>query len=198
MAGRSGGFGGRRSGGGSFGRRGFGRSRKEKTPEEAASPDAARAKAIGLLARRDLPAQALKGRLSDAGFDTGAAEAAVTELQDERLVDDARYVDSAVLSRIAKGQGPVRIALELKRLGIAPELIEPAVDAKADDWADRAADLRKRRFGRAVPDDRKERAKQVRFLLYRGYTMAHVRAALGRAVDDLDEADLDASEADGE
>jgi len=202
VAGRSGGFGGRRSGGGSSGRRhgslGSGRSRKQKSPEEAASPDAARVKAIGLLARRDFASKELKGRLAQAGFDSGAAETAVTELAEERLVDDARYVEAAVLSRVAKGQGPVRIALELKRLGISPDLIEPAVDAKSPDWADRAAALRERRFGRALPDDPRERARQVRFLLYRGYSMTHVRTALGRVVDDLDEADLEAGEADGD
>ena len=168
------------------GRRGFGRGRR-KPPAEPESPDAARQKAIGLLARRDFGARELKGRLSDAGYERAAAEVAVADLQEERLVDDVRYVESAVASRTARGQGPIRIALELKRVGIAPTLVDEAVDAKSPDWGDRAAELRKRRFGREVPKDPKERTRQIRFLLYRGFSMDHVRGALGRAaLDDLD------------
>jgi regulatory protein len=176
-----------------FQRRGFG-GRKKKPPEEPANPDAARQKAIGLLARRDFGSKELKGRLARAGYEAGAAESAVEDLQDERLVDDARYVEHAVASRAARGQGPVRITLELKRLGIAPDLVTQAVDPRSAEWGERAANLRRRRFGAAPPEDAKERTRQVRFLLYRGFTSAHVREALGRAADDLADGDLDDAE----
>lgn len=173
-----------------FQRRGFG-GRKKKPPAEPANPDAARQKAIGLLARRDFGSKELKGRLARDGYESGAAEAAVEDLQDERLVDDTRYVEHAVASRAARGQGPVRIGLELKRLGIAPDLIAQALDPRSPEWGERAADLRRRRFGAAPPEDAKERTRQVRFLLYRGFTSAHVRDALGRAAEDLADEDLD-------
>jgi regulatory protein len=172
-----------------FQRRGFGRGRK-KPPADPASPDAARQKAIGLLARRDFGSKELKGRLAQAGYEAGAASAAVEDLQDERLVDDARYAEAAVASRVARGQGPVRIALELRRLGVPPDLVEQAVDAKSPEWTARAGELRRRRFGTAVPTDAKERTKQVRFLLYRGFSSEQVRGALGRAAADLSDDDL--------
>lgn len=175
----SSGFGGRRS----FGRR-------PKPPSDPASSDAARGKAIGLLARRDFGSKELKGRLARAGFESGAAEVAVAGLEDQQLVDDARYVENAVLSRTAKGQGPVRISLELKRLGLPPERIAEAVDVRSPDWVERAMELRQKRFGRAQPSDRDARTRQVRFLLYRGFTSDQVRAALGRAASDLADEDL--------
>lgn len=174
-----------------FGRRGFGRARR--APDDPDSVEAARGRAIGLLSRRDLPADALRGRLTDAGFATAAADGAVEELIDERLVNDARYVESAVASRTARGQGPVRITLELKRLGLAPELVTAAVDARHPDWLERAVELRVRRFGAAPPSDGRERARQARFLLYRGFTGEHLRAAFGAAADDVD-LDLEAIE----
>lgn len=142
-------------------------------------------KAIGLLARRDFASRELKGRLARAGYEEAAAAAAVTGLEDERLVDDARYAESAVASRIARGQGPVRIGLELRRQGVPADLVERMVDARSPEWAARAADLRRRRFGAAAPADAKERTRQARFLLYRGFTLDHVRGALGRSADDL-------------
>lgn len=149
-------------------------------PEDPASVTAARGRAIGLLARRDLPRRALKGRLTEAGFETEAAEAAVVELEDERLVSDARYVEAAVASRIARGQGPLRIALELRRLGVAAELVGPAVDMRSPEWTDRAVSARQRRFGAGTPRDEATTARQARFLLARGFTGEQVRAAIGR------------------
>jgi regulatory protein len=172
--------------------RGFGRGRKP--PDDPASAEAARGRAIGLLSRRDYPRSALKERLADSGFAEQAAESAVAALEDERLVSDARFVEAAVASRTARGQGPIRIAIELRRQGAAAALVAAAVDARAPEWAERATELRRRRFGLEPPRDRKERARQVRFLLQRGFSGDHVRRALGaRAADDLDLGlDLDA------
>jgi len=184
--------------------RGFGRGRKP--PEDPTSAEGARGRAIGLLSRRDYPRRALKERLADSGFAEDAAESAVAALEDERLVNDARYVESAVAGRSARGQGPIRIALELRRQGVAAALVAAAVDARAPEWAERARELRRRRFGAELPRDRKERARQVRFLLQRGFGGDHVRHALdARAGEELDledaafEAGADAEDpADGE
>lgn len=172
-------------GGGKGRTRGFGRGRKP--PEDPASADAARGRAIGLLSRRDYPRRALKKRLAESGFADAAAESAVTALEDERLVNDARYVEAAVAGRTARGQGPIRIALELRRQGVAAALVAAAVDARSPEWAERARDLRRRRFGADPPKDAKERARQIRFLLQRGFSGDHVRRALdARAGDDLE------------
>jgi len=170
--------------------------------EEPGSVSAARSRAVGLLARRDYPSRALKGRLEDAGFEAPAAAAAVTELEDERLVNDARYVESAVASRTARGQGPVRIALELRRMGVSPELVAQAVDARSPEWVERAQALRRRRFGPGAAADRAEQNRQTRFLLYRGFTGPQVRTALARAGTALDDdlavaLDEDATDTDG-
>jgi len=149
-------------------------------PDDPASATAARATAIRLLSRRDYSRGALKGRLTEAGFETGAAEDAVSELEDERLVSDVRFVEAAVASRIARGHGPLRIALELRQLGVSAALIAAAVDSRAADWVLRALAARTRRFGPSVPKNAAERARQSRFLLYRGYTGEQVGAALGR------------------
>jgi len=171
------------------GRRRFGR--RPKPTADPTNVDAARGQAIALLARRDLPRRALKGRLTEKGFESQTAEDVVCALEDERLVNDERYVAAAVLSRAGRGQGPVRIALELRRLGADAELIRQAVDAKDPDWTRRAIALKLRRFGGDLPKSQAERAKQVRLLLYRGFTGEQVRVAMGATVDEVDDLDLD-------
>jgi regulatory protein len=148
-------------------------------PADPASAEAARGKAIGLLSRRDYPRDALKERLTDAGFESATAETAVAGLEDERLVNDERYVEAVVAGRIARGQGPLRIVLELRRAGVSTTLIAAAVDARAPEWRSRAIELQRRRFGPGAPPDPRQRARQARFLLYRGFTPDHVLAALG-------------------
>jgi regulatory protein len=156
------------------GRRRFGR--RPKQTDDPSNAEVARGQAIGLLSRRDLPRRALKGRLTEKGFEAETAEAVVSELEEERLVSDERFVTNAVLSRAARGQGPVRIMLELRRLGVDPALVAEAVDPKDPDWTARAIELRRRRFGPGAPKTPAERAKQLRLLLYRGFTGAQVRA----------------------
>jgi regulatory protein len=186
--------------GGSGWRGGF-RRRAPKPPTDPTSGDAARGKAFSLLARRDYPSKLLRSRLGDAGYASDAVDAAMTDLEDLRYVNDERYVDSAVAGRAARGQGPVRIALELVRQGCAKELVESVVRREDPEWTERAVALRHRRFGTDAPSDGKERARQVRFLMQRGFTGSQVRAALAAVgVDEdwepMDEAlDLDADDA---
>lgn len=184
--------------GGSGGRRRFARARP---PQEPDSAEAARGKAIGLLARRDFPAKLLQRRLTESGYEPAAADAAVARLEAERFVNDARYVEAAVAGRTARGLGPVRIALELRRQGVAADLVAAAVAARDPEWQVRATDLRRRRFGEGPPADARERARQVRFLLQRGFSGDQVRHALGAAHDpdlglDLEAGDLDAADED--
>jgi len=171
---------------GSGRRGGWGRRAPARPPEDPASGEAARLKAIRLLARRDYPSKGLRDRLEDAGYEADAATEAVASLEDDRYVDDERYAEAAVEGRAARGQGPVRIALELRRQGLDPERIERHLLRSDPLWGERARALRVRRFGAALPADARERARQVRFLLQRGFSGAHVRMALGPLGDDVD------------
>ncbi|MGH8270152.1 MAG: regulatory protein RecX, partial [Steroidobacteraceae bacterium] len=54
-------------------------------------PQALRAAALTLLARRDWLTGELSAKLQAAGADGPAAAAVIAELQEERLLDDARY-----------------------------------------------------------------------------------------------------------
>ncbi len=163
--------------------------------EEPASAAAARSRALGLLGRRDYARAALEDRLTDEGFEAAAVDEALAALERERLLSDARYAEAAVASRIARGHGPLRIALELKRLGLAAELVTAAVDAGSADWDGRAASARRRRFGAALPKGAAERQRVARFLLARGFTGRQVSAALGAAGrDEFEELELAAED----
>lgn len=83
-----------------------------------------------------------------------------------------------VRSRAARGFGPQRILLELGQRGVDPALAADRVWAEDMNWTQHAARVRSKRFGGAMPRDVRERARQVRFLEYRGFTTGQARQTL--------------------
>ena len=104
--------------------------------------------------------------------------ATVLELCEERLLDDARYAEALVRMLTNRGQGPQRVRHALQEAGIAPEAAAVALDT-APDWMLLAADVRRRKFGARIPKDWPGRARQMRFLQYRGFSKDHIASALG-------------------
>jgi regulatory protein len=149
-------------------------------------PKAARQLAISLLARRDHCSGELRSKLGDKGFGQDIIEILIGELQRERLLDDQKFVEHYIVYHSSRGQGPARIGRELKALGLPGELIDRHLD-EAPDWVGRAREVRQKKFGRVLPQAYAEKAKQARFLQYRGFTGAQIRQALGTDID-LDDA----------
>jgi len=157
---------------------GFRRPYPTQDPGAPRDPGAARAAAVAWLARRDYARGELAAKLRAGGFEEDAAEAVLSELVSEGVLDDERYARNYVSSHAARGQGPVRIALQLKGLGVAPALIEAALGA-GPDWLNLARRARRVRFGTQPPAGWPEKARQARFLQYRGFSADHIRAATG-------------------
>lgn len=145
---------------------------------QRADPEAARTVAVSLLARRDLASGELRARLAARGFAADAAQEAVQGLVREGVVNDERYARNYVAYHARRGQGPVRIALLLRGLGMDAALTEAAL-ADGPDWAALARHVRQGRFGAKPPADWPDRARQGRFLQYRGFSSDHIRAATG-------------------
>jgi regulatory protein len=129
-----------------------------------------------LLARRDFAAGELSERLSRRGFEAAAAAAVVAQLLREGVLDDSRYAQNYVAYHAARGQGPLRIAAELRRNGLAGEVIEAAL-ATGPDWSALARKVCRAKFGLQPPDSWARRARRARFLQYRGFSSDHIRTA---------------------
>ena len=146
--------------------------------EHAADPVAARAAGVALLARRDLPSGELRERLGARGFAAEATVAALAALAAEGALNDERYAHNYVAYHAGRGRGPIRIGADLRARGLPQELIAAALEG-GPDWRAAAAAARARRFGKAAPVSWRERARQARFLQYRGFSADHIRSATG-------------------
>jgi regulatory protein len=130
------------------------------------------------VARREHSTAEASAALLRKGYDADVVAATVAELQQERLLDDARYAESLVRMLTGRGQGPQRVRHALLAAGISAEGAAAALES-APDWSLLAADVRRRKFGLRIPTDWPGRARQMRFLQYRGFSKDHIASALG-------------------
>jgi regulatory protein len=156
----------------------FGRRKPRVDEHRAADPQAVRATALALLARREYASAELGAALARKGYAPGPVAEVTAVLLEERLLDDTRYAEALVRQLVMRGQGPSRIRQELQQAGV-PASVADAAMATGPDWVALAREVRVRKFGAAVPRDWPERARQMRFLQYRGFSNDHIGSCLG-------------------
>jgi regulatory protein len=150
--------------------------------QEIGDPNHSYAYAVSLLARRDYSTRELRRKLKERGYLEHAIEPVLIDLEETRKLDDARYGANVAGARSRRAYGPARIRSELQRKGVAAGTIETAIKGaegeQAPDYFRLAREARTRKFGPELPTERKEKARQARFLQYRGFSTDHIRAAL--------------------
>ena len=127
--------------------------------------------AARLLARRDYSRAGLTQRLVRKGIARDEVDRALDELAAAGYLSDARYAQAVVAQRSGR-YGKRAIAHALRQKGIATPEANAAMAplAATDEIADATA-LWQHRFG-APPANQREKARQVRFLLARGYGLS--------------------------
>lgn len=136
-----------------------------------------RRKAMDLLARREHSAKELKDKLGRRFDGALEIEAVVSVLSEEGLQSDQRFAESFCRQRIASGYGPMRIKMELVQRGIDQTATEAVLCSAQADWLALCELAREKKFG-DLPGDAKERARQQRFLYYRGFSPSLINEIL--------------------
>ncbi len=99
-------------------------------------------------------------------------------LAQQGWVSDSRFAEEFVRDRLSRGFGPLRIRAELKERGVSEDLAASWLEEDAVDWYAQAERTRCKRFGTELPAGLRERARQARFLQYRGFSSEQIRAVL--------------------
>lgn len=140
---------------------------------------------MDLLARREHGRAELARKLRQRGASPEMIEPELDRLADEGLLSETRYLESFIRSRGNSGYGPLRIREELTQRGLSRGDVEQALRECGIDWPGQLTDVWQRKFSGQRPADPKERARQTRFLVYRGFSMEMVgRLLSGRGLDD--------------
>ncbi|KQN51495.1 recombinase RecX [Pseudomonas sp. Leaf48] len=146
---------------------------------------AVRRTAMDLLARREHGRVELTRKLRQRGASPEMIETALDRLTEEGLLSEARYLESFVSYRARSGYGPLRIREELSQRGLQRSDIELALRESGILWHEQLEDTWRRKFSGQLPTDVRERARQGRFLAYRGFSMEMInRLFSGRGMDD--------------
>ncbi len=156
--------------------------RSKPKPDQDQAQDASagelRECALRLLTRREHSHLELRQKLAARSFPDATIDQVLASLTADGLQSDARFAYSYAQARAGRGYGPVRIRAELRQRGVGDDLIDAQLHQADWDWRRQAEDVRRKRFGRAVPESWPERAKQARFLQYRGFGNEHIQDLL--------------------
>jgi regulatory protein len=76
---------------------------------------------------------------------------------------------------VERGYGPLRILAELREAGVDAELAEQCLERAGVDWPAKLRGLRQKKFGRNLPVDYSEQARQSRFLHSHGFSTEDIR-----------------------
>lgn len=186
-----------------------------RTPEQRqAEVDAIKAEsrlrwlAFYYLSRREYGKAELRQKLIDKEQDPEQIDALLDEFETKGYQSDYRTTLMLIRESIRKGRGRGRIKQEFYHKKIAmpsnvDELIDLAnaesdefsefVDDSADsmvtgvDWLKLAVTARTKKYGDNIPSTQKDKAKQLRFLQYRGFNGDICFEALNYTLDNLEE-----------
>ena len=142
-----------------------------------------RSYAFAVLTRREYSKAELVEKLTLYAMDRDEVLKLVDELATQNYQSDQRVAEMMLSSQKRKGKGPNRIKLALKSKKIDSSLIQE--ELKETDWNEQAYQLKVKKFGLAVEKEAKLKAKQIRFLMYRGFEMDAIIKAITRKEDDF-------------
>lgn len=140
----------------------------------------ARSYAELLLSYRERSRRELESRLLKRGYDQPVVEAVLEELTRAGLLSDERFARAWVRDRISRAQkGPWVIRMELRRKGVADEVIEEAIAAEGvneTELARRIVEQHKPRLSGLDPAKRRRRLQDL--LLRRGLSFDAIAEVL--------------------
>ena len=142
-----------------------------------------------LLARREHSRYELAHKLKCGGTDPEELTAVLDEFESKNWLSDRRFAESYVADH-RRREGAVKLAHALRQRGIADELISEVLSTlntqhEEDSEVARARTVWRKKFA-LPPNSQQERAKQMRFLQGRGFSIETIRQAMSQEDTDAD------------
>ncbi|MBZ0068533.1 MAG: recombination regulator RecX [Thiobacillus sp.] len=151
------------------------------TPEASAEPTATdlRERALRLLARREHSRAELMRKLEAAGFVREEIGTLLDDLESRNWLSDQRFAESYVADHRARA-GSIKLAYDLRQRGVSDTIIESVLGENRDSELERAREVWRKKFG-VVPTDAADKARQIRFMLSRGFAQEIIQKTLRAA-----------------
>lgn len=160
-------------------------------------PTDVRRAAMDLLARREHSRYELFQKIARRlGEHPELFEQEIDKLTNEGLQSDRRLAEAFIRARTNRGQGPIKIRMELRAKQVGDELISIAFDECGIDWVELAQSVASKKFGDELGGaadmenldmktldmktldmktlDMKTKARISRFMQQRGFSFDHI------------------------
>ena len=144
-------------------------------------PPSLKGRALRLLSQREHSRLELERKLAPHETEPGQLAKALDELQARGFISEERVVESVIHRRAAK-LGTARVKQELQAKGLSPEAMGEALEQLRSTELERAREVWARKFGEPATEP-KEKARQIRFMVSRGFAAEVVRRVV-QATDD--------------
>lgn len=139
-------------------------------------------RAYRLLRYRNRSIAEMKDRLTKLGYEPDIVEMVITELKEEGILDDQKFVKGFASEYTElKPKGNIFILRELRKKKVAQSLIEEII--KARDEKSIIKNMLQKKFPNYDKNDLKQKAKIIRYFLSRGFTIRTVYEVLGEEYD---------------
>ena len=127
-------------------------------------------RALRFLSRREHSRQELRKKLLPYAEDLSELDNLLDKLEKDKWLSNDRYAESLV-RRKSERFGALRIIDELKQQDVPTETIERLKISLKESDPDRAWTLWSKKYGPDIQSEPKERAKQIRYLASKGFSM---------------------------
>ncbi len=143
---------------------------------ELSDPKIIRSKLMDYLARREHSDFELKAKLKRKVSSIEELERQIEKLKDEGLIDNQRFSEVYIRSRLSKGFGPARITQELIQRGVKEKDFLGILEST--NWTELAHQVLLKKFKGKEIKDKKIEIKLKQFLNYRGFSFFHIKEAI--------------------
>lgn len=140
-----------------------------------------RERALACLSRREYSRLELKRKLAPHAGDEHEVETLLDDFAARGWLSEARFTEQIVHARRSK-YGAQRIVHELKEKGVSADAVAAILPELRESELEWARTVRTKKFG-DLPQDARERAKQMRFLASRGFGAETITMVLRRQED---------------
>ena len=152
------------------------------TPKKNKQVLSLRAQALSLLARREYSKQELARRLLQYTEDPDEIPPLIEDFERRGWLSEQRVAEQVMATR-RKRFGSQKIVHEMRQKGLSEEAIAGAREALKDSELESAREVWRRKFPEP-PSNANEKARQMRFLQGRGFSLDTIRKVISGADDD--------------
>ena len=155
---------------------------KKQPPRRSDSGRSLRARALAALARREYSRRELEAKLTAFTEDPAEIPALLDDFERRGWLSEQRVAEQVMATR-RKRFGSQKIVHEMRQKGLSEEAIAGAREALKDSELESAREVWRRKFPEP-PANANEKARQMRFLQGRGFSLDTIRKVISGADDD--------------